>query len=153
MGVDGDALQLLRLVPLHLRQTADLLQQANEKVVFIRARASISFRGDYIYEADVLIDVSEAFYFEDEALPASSGRIQFKSLIIHELGHVLGLAHVEEGGTNSVMFPKLQFGQLRPTLTPLVNASGEKQLNAQGQEVLGLQLPEIDRDSLACEYQ
>ena len=117
-----------------------------------QARTSISFRGDFIYEADVVIDASEVFYFEDEARSAAGGRIQFKSLMIHELGHVLGLGHVEDAEVNSVMFPKLQFGQLRPLPTPMIDENGEKVLSAQGTEVLGLQLPEIDRDSLACEY-
>ena len=79
-----------------------------------------------VLEADVLIDASEAFYFEDENRPASGQRVQFKSRIIHELGHVLGLGHVENEQSGSVMFPKLQFGQLRPELTPLINDNGEK---------------------------
>ena len=107
-----------------------------EKAVFAntsekdeQARTSISYRGDFIYEADILIDGSEQFYYQDLATQASDKKIQFKSLLIHELGHVLGLGHVEIAGVESVMYPKLQFGQLRN------------------------ELGDIDRDSLACEYQ
>lgn len=110
-----------------------------------QARTSISFKGDYIYEADVLVDASELFYFEDEAIQASEGRVQFKSLMIHEFGHVLGLGHVEDSSVGSVMYPKLMFGEMRPA--PLYTKS------ADGQEVESLQLPAFDRQSLSCEYQ
>ena len=93
-----------------------------------QARTSISYRGDFIYEADILIDGSEQFYYQDLALQSGEGKVQFKSLMIHELGHVLGLGHVEIAGVESVMYPKLQFGQYRG------------------------QLGDIDKDSLACEY-
>lgn len=93
-----------------------------------QARTSISFRGDFIYESDILIDASEDFYFDDVAIQSNSGRVQFKSLMIHELGHVLGLGHIDEPSLNSVMHSKLQYGQFR----------GE--------------LAEVDRSSLACEY-
>lgn len=93
-----------------------------------QARTSISFRGDFIYEADILIDASEQFYFEDRELQSSAARIHFKSLMIHELGHVLGLEHIEENN-DSVMNPTLQFGELRQDIAP------------------------IDFQSLSCEYQ
>jgi hypothetical protein len=73
-----------------------------------QARASISFRGDFIYEADILVDSSESFFYEDENSPLAQGRIHFKSLMIHELGHVLGLDHIEE--SDSVMAPILPPG-------------------------------------------
>jgi hypothetical protein len=110
-----------------------------------QARTSISFRGDFIYEADVLIDASEQFYFDDVSIQSSEQRIQFKSLMIHEFGHVLGLGHVEDESVGSVMFPKLQFGQMRPE--PVVEQSSN------GPDVVRLELPEIDAQSLSCEYQ
>ncbi len=117
----------------------------NTNVKDEQARTSISFRGDYIYEADVLIDASERFYFEDAPIQASEGMIQFKSLMIHEFGHVLGLGHIEDPGVDSVMYPKLQFGEMRPA--PIVTKSAE------GEDVTLLELPEIDRESMSCEYQ
>lgn len=114
-----------------------------------QARTSINFRGDFIYEADILIDSSERFYFEDQNQPAGLGEVQFKSLMIHELGHVLGLGHVEIDGTDSVMYPRLQFGQMRPQ--PTISQEGVVQLNSSG--ATALELPEVDQGSLACEYQ
>ncbi len=117
----------------------------NTSVKDEQARTSISFRGDYIYEADVLIDASERFYFEDVAIQASEARVQFKSLMIHEFGHVLGLGHIEDPSVDSVMYPKLQFGEMRPA--PITTQS------ADGTEVSRLELPEIDFESMSCEYQ
>lgn len=117
----------------------------NTNVKDEQARTSISFRGDFIYEADILIDASESFYFEDRALDPSQGLIQFKSLLIHEFGHALGLGHVDDPSVGSVMYPKLQFGEMRPA--PLVTKSAE------GEDVTSLELPEIDKESMSCEYQ
>ncbi len=117
----------------------------NTNVKDEQARTSISFRGDFIYEADVLIDASESFYFDDVSIQATDGMIQFKSLMIHEFGHVLGLGHIEDPGVGSVMYPKLQFGEMRPA--PIVTK------NAEGEDVAMLELPEIDKDSMSCEYQ
>lgn len=94
-----------------------------------QARTSISFRGDFIYEADVLIDQSETFYYENLTQSSSTGAVHFESLMIHEFGHVLGLGHIDEPSAKSVMHSKLQYGEFRA------------------------QLSETDRDSLACEYQ
>lgn len=92
-----------------------------------QARASLSFRGDYIFEADILIDGSENFYIGDEPKAASEGLLEFKSLLIHELGHVLGLEHIEGPG-NPVMQSKLRYGEVRHDIS------------------------DTDFDSLACEY-
>lgn len=106
-----------------------------------QARTSISFRGDFIYEADILVDDSEIFFYDDHKIAASEGEISFKSLLVHELGHVLGLEHIEEAGHSlseksdkkvlvpSVMNPKLQNGEYRVDIT------------------------DKDFESLACEYQ
>ncbi len=109
-----------------------------------QARTSISYVGDFISEADILIDGSERFYFEDQAISASQGLIQFKSLMIHEFGHVLGLGHVDDPSVNSVMYPRLQYGQMRPAPLLVASSSGEEQVT--------FLLPEVDRNSLSCEY-
>ncbi len=92
-----------------------------------QARTSISFRGDYIYESDVLIDASEKFYYQDQEIRSSTQSVHYKSLLVHELGHVLGLEHIDD--EQSVMNPKLQFGEFRISISP------------------------EDFESLACEYQ
>jgi hypothetical protein len=92
-----------------------------------QARTSISFRGDFIYEADVLIDASENFYFEDKEIQSSSRKVSFESLMVHELGHVLGLEHIDDV-PGSVMNSKLEFGEFRVAIT------------------------DADANSLACEY-
>ena len=105
----------------------DLFQ--NTKNTDEQARTSISFRGDFIYEADILIDGSETLYYENASQSASSGAVHFKSLMIHEFGHVLGLGHIDEPQAKSVMNSKLQYGEFRT------------------------QLSQADKGSLACEYQ
>lgn len=94
-----------------------------------QARTNLSFRGDFIFEADILIDGSEDFYIGDEKKPAMEGLLEFKSLMIHELGHVLGLEHIEDGPSNPVMQPRLRYGEVRHELS------------------------DADVESLACEYQ
>lgn len=93
-----------------------------------QARASISFRGDFIHECDILVDSSEDFFYENEKSRMSQGRIHFKSLVVHELGHCLGLDHIEE--MDSVM---------APILPPGFNPSR-------------VELSETDSESLACQY-
>lgn len=93
-----------------------------------QARTSISYRGDMIYEADILIDATERFYYEKQEIRSSQRKINFESLLVHELGHVLGLEHIEDAA-GSVMHPKLQFGEYRVDIT------------------------DADYESLACEYQ
>lgn len=117
----------------------DIFENSNVKDE--QARTSISFRGDFIYESDILIDESESFFYANNEIKSSEGKISFKSLIVHELGHVLGLEHIEEQGyalsaksdanvlVPSVMNPKLQNGEYRVDIT------------------------DKDFDSLACEYQ
>ncbi|MCJ8276877.1 MAG: hypothetical protein MJK18_08550, partial [Bdellovibrionales bacterium] len=51
-----------------------------------QARASLSFRGDYIFEADILIDASEDFYIAEDENDRQDGKVEFISLMIHELG-------------------------------------------------------------------
>jgi hypothetical protein len=110
-----------------------------------QARTSISFRGDFIYEADILVDGSEQFYFENTTRDSRERRVQFTSLMIHELGHALGLGHIEDITLGSVMYPRLTYGQMRPE--PLITQS------ASGESLTQLPIPEVDQASLACEYQ
>lgn len=64
-----------------------------------QARTSIYWLGNHIQEADIrLNDAYFNFYLET---PTSSRDVHMESLLIHELGHVLGLKHKDSG--DSVM--------------------------------------------------
>ena len=94
-----------------------------------QARTSIAFRGDFMFEADILIDLTEDFFFgTEQQLSSSRTKISFESLLVHEFGHALGLEHIDHT-EGSVMNSRLQQGQSRNTLS------------------------EVEFDSLACEYQ
>ncbi len=89
-----------------------------------QARTTITWRGDTINEADILVNAKDhKFSAFGEIAP---GKIDFTSLMVHELGHVLGLQHVS--GEPSVMAPTL--AENTPRLT----------------------IEEVDVNSLKCEY-
>ncbi len=68
-----------------------------------QARTTIHWRGDHITEADMNINAKDnVFSTFGEIAP---GKVDFMSLIVHELGHVLGLQHIK--GQESVMNPTL----------------------------------------------
>ncbi|MCB0377687.1 MAG: matrixin family metalloprotease [Bdellovibrionales bacterium] len=92
-----------------------------------QGKTSLSFRSDFIYEADILLDASENFYIGDQTLSSSSGKVELISLLVHEMGHALGLDHIEGPG-NPVMQSKLRYGEVRHDITA------------------------AELDSLACEY-
>lgn len=66
---------------------------------FEQARTTVYWAGDRIYEADVRINAKD-FRFSSGELTVS-GQVDMESLLIHEFGHVLGLAH--SNATQSVM--------------------------------------------------
>ncbi len=68
-----------------------------------QARTTIHWRGDHITEADMNINAEDNIFAAfGEIAP---GKVDFMSLIVHELGHVLGLQHIQ--GQESVMNPTL----------------------------------------------
>lgn len=67
-----------------------------------QARTSLFYVDDQIYEADIRVNASN-FNFSTDAPQAD--QVDFQSLMLHELGHVLGLAHIPT--TDSVMFKSL----------------------------------------------
>lgn len=69
-----------------------------------QAITTIYWAADRIFEADIRINNTKDFdYFWG---PPVSGKVDVESLLLHELGHVLGLSHQEVGG--SVMAMRLE---------------------------------------------
>ncbi len=65
-----------------------------------------------LLDADILINAKDfSFYAE---YPENNNEIHFKSLLIHEFGHALGLRHTNK--SISVMYPELGFLQVRSSL-------------------------------------
>lgn len=68
-----------------------------------QARTTIHWRGDKIIEADLNVNAkNNVFAAFGEIAP---GKVDFVSLMVHELGHVMGLQHIQ--GEESVMNPTL----------------------------------------------
>lgn len=89
-----------------------------------QARTTITWRGDTINEADILVNAkNHKFSAFGEINP---NKIDFTALMVHELGHVLGLQHVT--GEPSVMNPTLALNTAR------------------------VDIEEVDSESLKCEY-
>ncbi len=90
-----------------------------------QARTTIYWTGDQIYEADIQLN-NFHFSFHAALETESISGVDLKSLMIHELGHALGLSHV--ASLESVMHDKLKSGVARRDLD------------------------KTDLDSLRCEY-
>jgi len=94
-----------------------------------QARTSIYWVGDQIKEADMRINAQNFKYYWNSPGVASSepaNAVNIEALVIHELGHVLGLKHKDRD--SSVMATYL--------------ANNTDRIN----------IPETDRSSLQCEY-
>ena len=79
-----------------------------------QARTTIYWTGSEIFEADMRINGTFDYSFDSG--PNISG-IDLESLVVHELGHVLGLAHNATSG--SIMSTTLDVGQERRKLSDL----------------------------------
>lgn len=89
-----------------------------------QARTTIYWQGAEIFEADVRVNAYNfRYYFGDSS---SFSDVDLDSLLVHEFGHALGLAHNQASG--SVMNVTLDEGQERR------------------------KLGQIDMNSLKCEY-
>ncbi len=73
----------------------------------LQASTSLYWSGHETREADILLN---AKYFKISNNP-SVDEIDFQSLLVHELGHVFGLGHIDDKG--SVMISNLAFGEKR----------------------------------------
>lgn len=76
-----------------------------------QARTTVYWTGSRIYEADMRINNKNFQYFTSETPDYS--RVHLESLVVHELGHILGLAHTD--AEDSVMQVTLANGKLRET--------------------------------------
>lgn len=90
-----------------------------------QGRTSVYWIGDEIKESDIRINAKDFNYFVSE--PEAFRDVHFESLMIHELGHVLGLKHADES-TDSVMGAYLSASLTRDALS------------------------EVDASALLCEY-
>lgn len=77
-----------------------------------QARTTIYWQGAEIFEADMRINAATFSYNEGE--DSNFTNVDLQSLVLHELGHVLGLAH--NATTGSVMNITLEDGQDRRKL-------------------------------------
>ncbi len=77
-----------------------------------QARTTVYWAGDRIYEADVRINAKDFTFSSGGTLEPS--RIDMQSLILHEFGHVLGLAH--SVASQSVMAKSLPNDIMRRSL-------------------------------------
>lgn len=74
-----------------------------------QARTTVYWSGNRIYEADIRINREDFdYYFSDTP---DYSKVHLESLMVHELGHVLGLAH--NSTTESVMQVTLANGKSR----------------------------------------
>ncbi len=78
-----------------------------------QARTTVYWAGTRIYEADIRVNERDFdFFWSDDTV---QGRVDIESLILHELGHVLGLGH--NSTAKSVMAKSLPSAFLRRDLT------------------------------------
>jgi hypothetical protein len=92
-----------------------------------QGRTSVYWFGDEIREADVRVNAKDFNYFQANESP-NLGAVNLDSLLVHELGHVVGLKHNDVIG-DSVMGTYLMNGRTRIAIT------------------------EADKQNLNCEYQ
>ncbi|WP_413288601.1 matrixin family metalloprotease [Bdellovibrio sp. HCB337] len=72
----------------------------------LQAMSSLSWNNNQLVEADIKIDAQYYSYYV--TTPTSQLDVHLESLFVHELGHVLGLKHVNSS-TSSVMLQVLDF--------------------------------------------
>lgn len=79
-----------------------------------QGRTSVYWLGDQIREADIRINARDFQFYV--SIPQRARDVHMGSLLIHELGHVLGLKH--EDKSDSVMSTYLASNTVRSDLTP-----------------------------------
>lgn len=80
-----------------------------------QAVAKMQYRGDEIYDTDIVVNADNfAFFPSDDVDPS---KVHFRTLMVHELGHVLGFEHMDS--EPSVMNFSLGAGEIRDVLFPV----------------------------------
>lgn len=82
-----------------------------------QARTTIYWTGVEIFEADIRINATPGDFTYSFGENVNSTDVDFESLLVHEMGHALGLAHIAT--TGSVMNFTLADGQDRRKLSDL----------------------------------
>ena len=72
----------------------------------LQAMSSLSWANNQLIEADVKIDAQYYSYYVTN--PTSTMDVHLESLLVHELGHVLGLKHLANN-SSTVMLPVLDY--------------------------------------------
>lgn len=72
-----------------------------------QAVTTIHWAGDRIFEADISVNGNPSHYVYFWGPQSIPGRVDFESLLLHELGHVLGLDHAQVEIAGTVMAKKL----------------------------------------------
>lgn len=86
-----------------------------------QARTTIYWQGEQIVEGDIRINAKNfTFFYTGTPVTAS---VDIESLFIHELGHLLGLAH--DNSTGSVMAERLASGLTRRDIGSMDIASAK----------------------------
>jgi len=80
----------------------------------LQAISSLAWKNNQLVEADIKVDAQYYTFFT--STPSSSMDVHLESLMVHELGHALGLKHVGYG-TASVMLKVLDYQEKREAPT------------------------------------
>jgi predicted Zn-dependent protease len=80
----------------------------------LQAISSLAWKNNQLIEADIKVDAQYYTFYTDS--PSSTMDVHLESLMVHELGHALGLKHVGNG-TSSVMLKVLNFLEKREAPT------------------------------------
>lgn len=78
-------------------------------------RTSGYWIGDALRETDIRVSGNYKYYYDTPGALAFQGAVNLEALLIHEMGHVLGLAHSTQ--STSVMYPYLDRNTDRISLT------------------------------------
>ena len=84
-----------------------------------QAITTIHWAGDRIFEADIRVNGNPQHFLYSTSLIPEPLKVDFESLMLHELGHVLGLEHPKLEIDGTVMARRLDDGVSRRVPAPL----------------------------------